>query len=203
VKLRIERRPLLRALRWSQRLLAAAAVLILGYCVVVLVEGWTFQRLERRHLQQLLRDRHVMNAPVASIHAPPALTAGLVGLLDVPRLGLSVIVIEGVEQRVLRRAAGHMPGTALPGNPGNVGISAHRDTFFRPLRNVRMNDLVTLTTPLAEYRYRVVSTRIVDPADVSVLDATSREILTLVTCYPFYFVGPAPSRFIVRAERVR
>lgn len=203
MKLRIERRPLLRALRWSQRLLAAAAVLILGYCVVVLVEGWTFQRLERRHLQQLLRDRHVMNAPVASIHAPPALTAGLVGLLDVPRLGLSVIVIEGVEQRVLRRAAGHMPGTALPGNPGNVGISAHRDTFFRPLRNVRMNDLVTLTTPLAEYRYRVVSTRIVDPADVSVLDATSREILTLVTCYPFYFVGPAPSRFIVRAERVR
>ena len=83
-----------------------------------------------------------------------------------------------------------------------MGIAAHRDTFFRPLRNIRKNDIITLTTITAEYRYRVVSTKVVDPADVSVLNAGDREILTLVTCYPFYFVGSAPDRFVVRAERI-
>ena len=81
-------------------------------------------------------------------------------------------------------------------------ISAHRDTFFRPLRNIRQDDVITVTTPLGEYRYRVVSTSVVGPDDVAVLNPTATEILTLVTCYPFYFVGPAPERFIVRAERV-
>ncbi len=109
---------------------------------------------------------------------------------------------EGVDTLTLRRAAGHIPGTALPGQPGNVGIAGHRDRFFRPLRNIRRNDIITLTTLLGEYRYRVVSTKIVSPSDVGVLDPSVNEILTLVTCYPFYFVGSAPSRFIVRAERV-
>jgi sortase A len=83
-----------------------------------------------------------------------------------------------------------------------VGISGHRDRFFRPLRNIRQNDIITLTTLLGEFRYRVVSTRIVNPEDVAVLDPSGDEILTLVTCYPFYFVGSAPNRFIVRAQRV-
>ena len=83
-----------------------------------------------------------------------------------------------------------------------MGVAAHRDTFFRPLEQVRVDDVIVFTTPAAQYRYRVVSSRIVDPADVSVLDGGEREILTLVTCYPFYFVGPAPNRFVVRAERL-
>jgi len=112
------------------------------------------------------------------------------------------MVIEGVGTFALRRAAGHIPGTALPGQPGNAGISAHRDTFFRPLRNIRQNDVITVSTLLGQYRYRVVSTRIVSPSDVEVLDQSKDEALTLVTCYPFYFVGAAPDRFIVRAERV-
>ena len=118
-----------------------------------------------------------------------------------PRLGVSVMVIEGISSKTLRRAAGHIPGTAMPGNLGNSAISAHRDTFFRPLRNIRQDDIITVTTPLAEYRYRVISFRIVAPTDVSVLEPSVNEILTLVTCYPFYFVGAAPDRFIVRAER--
>ena len=85
--------------------------------------------------------------------------------------------------------------------PGNVGVSGHRDTFFRPLRNIRENDIITLTTVNGEYRYRVVFTRVVRPENVAVLNATGNEVLTLVTCFPFYFVGPAPYRFIVRAER--
>ena len=133
--------------------------------------------------------------------SPPAVSGGLIGRIDIPRLGLSAIVIEGTSATSLRRAVGHITGTALPGQPGNVGISGHRDTFFRPLRNVRQGDLVALTTLTGEYRYRVVSTKVVPPENVAVLDAGSQESLTLVTCYPFYYVGPAPSRFIVRAAR--
>jgi sortase A len=112
------------------------------------------------------------------------------------------MVVEGTTTTALRRAAGHITGTGMPGVPGNVGIAAHRDTFFRPLRNIRKNDIVTLTTGAGEYRYRVVSTRVVDPGDFSVLNPSDGEILTLVTCYPFYFVGSAPGRFVVRAERI-
>jgi len=168
---------------------------MLAYCAFVLVDTWMFQKEQRRQFESLLTDR-------AAAASPPAAASGVIGLLDIPRLGLSVMVVEGAGARNLRRAAGHIRGTALPGQPGNVGISAHRDTFFRPLRNIRQNDVITVSTLLGEYRYRVVSTRIVSPSDVEVLDPTQTQILTLVTCYPFYFVGSAPDRFIVRAERV-
>ena len=112
------------------------------------------------------------------------------------------MVVQGVSAGDLRRAAGHIPGTALPGEPGNVGIAAHRDTFFRPLRLIAPNDTITLTTLQGAYRYRVVSTEIVKPDAVDVLHPTSRDTLTLVTCFPFYYVGSAPQRFIVHAERV-
>ena len=83
-----------------------------------------------------------------------------------------------------------------------MGIAGHRDTFFRPLRNIRADDIITLATLRGEYRYRVVSTKVVSPDDVAVLDSDGNQILTLVTCYPFYYLGSAPERFIVRAERV-
>ena len=95
-----------------------------------------------------------------------------------------------------------MPVPRCQGKPGNVGIAGHRDTFFRPLRNVQAGDIITLTTLRGEYRYRVVSTKIVSPDNVAVLDSDGNQILTLVTCYPFYYVGSAPERFIVRATRV-
>ena len=122
--------------------------------------------------------------------------------IEILRIGLSVVVFEGTTKSTLRHAAGHISGTALPGQPSNVGIAGHRDTFFRPLRNIQQDDIITLTTLLGEYRYRVVSTKIVSPYDVEVLYPSGSEVLTLVTCYPFYFVGPAPDRFIVRAKRV-
>jgi sortase A len=113
-----------------------------------------------------------------------------------------VIVAEGTTSKVLRHAVGHIAGTALPGQAGNIGIAGHRDSFFRPLRNIQQEDVIELTTARGIYRYRVVSTKVVKPEDTAVLDSDGREILTLVTCYPFYFVGSAPERFIVRAERV-
>jgi sortase A len=190
-------------------MLGAGAVLMLGYCGFVLADTWMFQTRQTRLLDRLLHERQTASSETlstASLTARqnplPTMVDGLIGRVDIPRLGVSAIVIEGVGETTLRRAVGHIPGTALPGEPGNVGISAHRDTFFRPLRNIRRNDIITLTTLQGEYRYRVLTTRIVKPDNVSVLDPSTTEILTLVTCYPFYFVGSAPNRFIVRAERV-
>jgi sortase A len=124
---------------------------------------------------------------------------GLVGRIEVPRLKLSVLAREGIDDKTLRVAAGHIPGTALPGEAGNAGFAAHRDTFFRPLKSVREGDEVVVTTPRGVHRYAVTDIRIVEPADVSVLNPTTDAILTLVTCYPFEFIGDAPQRFIVRA----
>lgn len=118
----------------------------------------------------------------------------------IPRVGISAEVIEGDDAADLKLAPGHIPGTALPGQHGNIGIAAHRDTFFRPLRFIRKGDLIGLTTLSGTYRYRVVSTQIVTPDDVQVLGPTKTDTLTLVTCYPFYYVGSAPKRFILRAE---
>lgn len=183
--------------RWSQNVLLAAAAGMLGYCAFVLADTWMYQRqasqlFDRGHLQ------------VAAIPSPGTdSTNGLLGRMEIPRLGFSVMVAEGTKEATLRRAGGHIPGTSLPGQGGNVGIAGHRDTLFRPLRNIRQNDVITLTTLAGEYRYRVMSTEIVSPSDITVLQPEGHETLTLVTCYPFYFVGPAPDRFIVRAERVK
>jgi sortase A len=132
---------------------------------------------------------------------PPAHQA-MIGRLEIPRLNLSVMVREGADEGTLSRAVGHIPGTALPGNVGNVGLAGHRDTFFRALRNIRADDTIELETTAGTYRYAVKSTRIVTPRDVSVLQASGGETLTLVTCYPFYYVGSAPKRFIVRATQL-
>jgi sortase A len=198
----VPRESLRQALRWSRRILFTVAVLTLGYCGFVVLDAWIFQQRQNNNLENLLRG----SLPTGPSPSPNELAAtridGLMGRIEIPSVGISAVVVEGTNRASLRRAAGHIQGTAVPGQPGNIGIAAHRDTFFRPLRNVRLNDIVTLTTLRGEYDYRVVSTRVVSPDEVSVLNPSDREILTLVSCYPFYFVGPSPNRFIVRAERV-
>ena len=194
-----------KALRWSldwmQRALFAGAILMLGYCAFVLADTWSFQREGNRELARL----QTAQPALATTNSPPisaGVVKGLIGRIDVARLGLSVVVMEGTSGHTLRHAVGHIEGTALPGEPGNVGISGHRDTLFRPLKDIRRDDIIRVTTPAGQYRYRVVSTAVVSPENTSVLNSDGSDILTLVTCYPFYFVGPAPDRFIVRAERV-
>ena len=130
-------------------------------------------------------------------------TASPLWRIEVPRINLSAVAREGVDTRTLRRAVGHIPGTAWPGERGNAAFAAHRDTFFRPLKGVRRGDEVIVTTSDGVFRYAVTGTRVVEPTDVSVLDPTSGTTLTLVTCYPFDFVGSAPQRFIVRATLQR
>jgi len=182
-----------------RRVLFVLGLTLLGYCAFVVIESRIFQSRENHRLETLLSESAIARS---NDIVPPAVAEGLIGRIDIPRLDVSVIVMEGSTEAILHHAAGHIKGTALPGQPGNVGISAHRDTFFRPLRNIRGDDVITVTTMRGVYRYRVVSTRIVAPSDVSVLKAGAGEVLTLVTCYPFYFVGAAPDRFIVRAQRI-
>jgi sortase A len=193
VRIVIDKRPLRLIFKWTQRGLFSLAAITLAYSAVVVADTWLFQRNQQRQLA----------ATTPSELEPAAVHDGLIGSIEIARLGLAVIVMEGDDTETLRRAAGHIPTTALPGHLGNVGIAAHRDTLFRPLRHVRRNDVVIFKTPAGEYRYRVVSTKIVKPTDVWVLTPDKEnEILTLITCYPFYFVGSAPGRFIVRAERI-
>lgn len=189
----VSKASVLRTLGWMQVTLATCGMLALCYCGYVLADAWLFQEREAQQFAASLR------APAPET---PSATDGLSGRMEIPRLNVSVMVAPGVDERSLRRAVGHIPGTGMPGQPGNVGIAGHRDTFFRPLRNIQRYDMITLTTLRGEFRYRVVSARVVDPGEVEVLEASSTEVLTLVTCYPFYFVGTAPNRFVVRAERV-
>jgi sortase A len=125
-----------------------------------------------------------------------------VGRLMIPRLRLRTMVREGTGETVLTLAAGHIPDTALPGEPGNVGVAGHRDTLFRGLKDIHRNDLILFETPGGKYRYRVESTEIVKPDEVSVLRPGRFPQLTLVTCYPFHYIGSAPQRFIVKARQV-
>jgi sortase A len=209
MKVVVGKASLRRSLKWAQRVLLACAVLLLGYTGFALVDAWIFQRRESRDLDRLLRDRRAASQaaqkPVPS--TPPAATETtepgvLIGRIEIPRLLLSVVVIEGIDRTNLRRAVGHVPGTALPGRPGNVGLAGHRDTFFRPLKDLRVKDEILFSTLKGNFRYLVVSLTIVDPDDVGVLASSAENVLTLVTCYPFYYVGPAPQRFIVRARQV-
>jgi sortase A len=123
-------------------------------------------------------------------------------VLRIPKIRLEVPVLAGTDDRTLDRGVGHIEGTALPGTDGNLGIAGHRDGFFRGLKDITPGDLIQLDTMQGTDIYRVERTWVVDPEDISVLDPTSARALTLVTCYPFYFVGTAPRRFIVRALRV-
>ena len=125
--------------------------------------------------------------------------AAPLAVLRIPRLRIEVAVLPGTSDRTLDRAAGHIDDTALPGADGNSGIAGHRDGFFRGLKDIVEGDVIELETAKVTEVYRVERTWVVDPEDVSVIDPTPTRALTLVTCYPFYFIGPAPRRFIVRA----
>ncbi len=137
-----------------------------------------------------------------SAAAMPLDEGALIGRIEIPRLAISSLILQGVSGETLRRGVGHIPETSLPQMPGNVGLAGHRDTVFRSLKDVRKDDLIDLETLAGSYRYVVDWSRVVDPADVIVLAASSRSELTLVTCYPFHYVGSAPRRFIVRAHQV-
>lgn len=166
---------------------------------------WTFGLLSIGYWFQLgLRARWSQAEGARELERPGVSTASpstgdVVGRLEIPRLNLSAIVFEGADQDVLERGAGHLPGSALPGNRGNAVLAAHRDTFFRPLRGIRVGDVIKVRRQSKDNVYVVQSARVVEPDEVDVLRSTAEPALTLITCYPFRFIGPAPERFVVRA----
>jgi sortase A len=182
-------------LRLLQGVFLIAGILAVSYAAYTYAARYVFQGLESWKF-----DRGPARFPARSAPEPvpePVLR------IAIPRLGIAAMVREGIDDRTLNLAIGHIPSTALPGRPGNVGLAAHRDTLFRGLKDVRPDDEITLSTLNREYTYRVVWYKVVKPTAVDVLEpVASEETLTLVTCYPFYFVGNAPRRFIVRARRV-
>jgi sortase A len=187
------RRGATRTARALEHALFAVAFASIGYWVVEAgLRSWHFAKQEQR-LLGLIRSK-----PGAEARGG---RSGLVGRLEIPRLGMAVIVEEGVEEATLRRAAGHLPGTALPGEEGNVVVAGHRDTLFRPLRDVRTGDLIRFVTPDGVFEYEVTAAQVVEATQVEVLEPRAAREITLVTCYPFGFVGPAPQRYVVRAER--
>jgi len=127
----------------------------------------------------------------------------LIGRIEIPRIGISAMIANGCESETLRRAVGHLPNSAFPGEVGNVCLAAHRDSFFRRPREIEPGDVVRITTPEGEFEYDVSSIAVMDPSGTKVLAPTRSPTLTLVTCYTFHFVGPAPERFVVRARHVR
>ena len=135
--------------------------------------------------------------------SPSIIPGAAIGRLEIARLGLSTVMFEGAGADVLERGAGHVPGSAMPGDRGNAVVAAHRDTFFRSLRNVRAGDTVRIRAPAHDSVYVVESTTVVGPEDTFVMKPTRTPALTLITCYPFRYIGPAPERFVVRAVLAR
>ncbi len=208
-------------LRWGGYLFLALGILTLGYCAYVLVGARLYQAYESRQFQEAVNTTRPAagntESPAPAPDAAPARDAPSaplgkiavaarrdfpVGRIKIARIGLAAMIMEGVDAGTLRHAVGHIPGTPLPGQRGNVALAGHRDTFFRPLREIQDGDEIDLTTLEGTVVYQVDLISIVEPQDVGVLKNTGDSILTLVTCYPFHFIGPAPQRFIVRAHRI-
>jgi sortase A len=188
---------------WSQRALFAAGLVLLGYVALAVLQAKFYEMRARQYLdsaaiQQAARQQARQPDAVPVLPAP--LEGAILGRLEISRLGVSVVVLQGTKPRTLRLGVGHIEGTALPGEPGNSGIAGHRDTFFRALKEVRPDDEIQIQTTTGWSRYQVDWAKVVSPGDVSVLEPSNKSLLTLVTCYPFYFFGAAPDRFVIRAH---
>jgi sortase A len=193
---------------------AIACLVFYGYSYFARVlyqtyESWSFDRRVARSAPVAVSNAKA--APMGSVVYAPTepmrlaeskVNTSIIGRLSVPRLQLSAMVREGIDRKTLQLAVGHIPSTALPGEAGNVGVAGHRDTFFRGLKDLENRDTIQFSTPAGMFTYEVDSLTVVEPDNVGVLETSHGNFLTLVTCYPFSYIGDAPKRFIVRARQV-
>jgi sortase A len=194
--------------RWPVKAWFKVFLIVFGMACVMFyaaatVDTWRFQRDAKIRVEKMVT---IDRPPSVEQRAPKAArlkTGEIIGRVDIPRLKLSAAVAEGDDEKTLRTAVGHLPDTPLPWQrSGNVAFAAHRDGLFRPLEKIELKDEVRIVTPRGDYHYRVTKKHIVDPNDVWVLAPTATPTITLITCYPFAFIGNAPRRFIVQAELV-
>lgn len=185
---------------WLNRALVVLGVVCLLLYSAATVSTWRYQRDAKAAIDHMIANPLLETTrPTAAVRV---LKVGeLIGRVDIPRIKLSAAVAEGDDDKTLGKAVGHLPDTPMPWHRrGNVAFAAHRDGLFRKLEHVRIGDDVRVVTIRGEFHYRVTKTRIVDPDDLSVLAPTKTPSITLITCYPFSFVGNAPQRFVVHAE---
>lgn len=179
-------------LHWGFYIFLFAGLLGVGYAGYIIADAQTYQAIQLR--------KFTHDVPIVEPYSPGI--GERVGEIEIPRLQLRAVILQGDSSQVLRRGVGHLPDTAMPGELGNIGLAGHRDSFFRPLRQIRPGDMITVRTLKGDFHYRVESTRIVSPSDIEVLAPTDKRELTLVTCFPFKYLGAAPHRFVVQSVQV-
>jgi sortase A len=188
-----------RFMRWTRGILLLTGFLALSYVALTLLDARKFQKDATLTLEKQIQAEEQHRGPTPRV----AINEGdVLGRLEIPRIGLSVAVLQGTTSKTLRHGVGHIEKTALPGESGNVGIAGHRDTYFRKLKDARPSDEIRIQTSTGLSRYEVDWIQIVAPGDTDVLTSPSGPGVTLITCYPFYFIGAAPERFIVHAHKL-
>jgi sortase A len=188
-------------MKWVERFLWTIGFLALAIWLAVWANARRQQAEASRELDRRLKEQRSVQHGLPSLQVN-LIQGDVIGRIEIPRLEISTMVFEGTGDDVLGIGVGHLPDSPLPGLRGNVVLAAHRDTFFRPLRNIQKLDTISVVTPGGTHRYSVDETRVVTPDHTEVLGPASGTILTLVTCYPFDWFGHAPQRFIVRAHEV-
>ncbi len=188
-----------RLLGWTRYFLLIFGVCALSYVAYTLLHARLYQQQANDALDQEIQGRE---QSADNLSGGPAKEGEVLGRIDIPRIGLTVAILQGTKSKTLRLGVGHIRGTPLPGQGGNVGIAGHRDTWFRNLKDIRTGDEIQIETVAGLSKYKVDWAQIVAPNDVSVLAPSAESALTLVTCYPFYYVGPAPKRFVVHARKL-
>jgi sortase A len=191
-----------QALRRVEGVCWCLAALLLGAYALVYLDRTVYQAFQEWSFDRALAEPKVETGAKPAPR-PPLQPGSLIGRIEIERVGVQAIIVESTTTEALRRAVGHIEGTALPGEDGNIGLAGHRDTFFQGLQEVRRDDVIRIDTLEGSWEYRVESTRVVEPGEIEVLKASAGSILTLVTCYPFNYVGAAPRRFIVQAREIR
>ncbi|MFY9853302.1 MAG: class D sortase [Terracidiphilus sp.] len=182
---------------WVRRFLFIAGTLAVLYVALALLHAKLYQDAAVNTLEKKTYAQEQLQVGRSQ---PVAKEGDVLGRIEIPRLGLKVAILEGTTSETLRLGVGHIAGTALPGEAGNIGIAGHRDTYFRALKDIRVNDEIQIQTATGLSRFAVDSVEIVDPGDTRVLARSAESAVTLVTCYPFHFIGAAPKRFVIHAH---
>ena len=185
-------------LRWTRRFFFITGALAVTYVALTLLYARFYQQAAANTLDTQIdaQELHEVSLPRAA-----AREGDVLGRIEIPRLGMTVAILEGTTAQTLRLGVGHIDGTALPGEAGNIGIAGHRDTYFRALKDIRANDEIQIQTATSLSRYEVDRVRIVTPDDTGILAPSAGSGITLVTCFPFHFIGAAPNRFVVHAHK--
>jgi sortase A len=187
-----------RFIRWTRRIFMLTGALALAFVAATLFNAWCFQNIASHALEEQLHaeEQHTF------VQARNTIQEGdVLGRIEIPKIALSVVILQGTTAQTLRLGVGHIEGTALPGESGNIGIAGHRDTFFRSLKDIHRDDMILLQTASGVFSYKVDWIQITAPGDGGIVASTTKSALTLVTCYPFHYVGAAPERFVVHAYR--